>query len=139
MSDLTDTSSTPSVSIQPSVRFETVTTNSEDSGVAVCSGGMLEPARIRFIQRNSCSRRNFAVNLVRNIFDEDTRKLSNVAGKLGKLKMNPVLMEYIKSVTFQYYSLEPFEKEKKEWHNCVVAIDESNRRLNNKPKKLVMS
>ena len=140
-SDLTDTSSTPvsSVTIQPRVRFETVTTNPEDSGVAVSSSGILEPARIRFIQRNSCSRRNFAVNLVRNIFDEDTRKLSNVAGKLGKLKMNPVLMDYVKSLTFQYYPLEPFEREKKEWSNCVLAIDESNRRLNNKPKKLVMS
>ena len=107
--------------------------------MAVSSSGMLEPARIRFIQRNSCSRRNFAVNLVRNIFDENTRKLSNVAGKLGKLKMNPVLMDYVKSLTFQYYLLEPFEREKKEWSNSVLAIDESNRRLNNKPKKLVMS
>lgn len=63
-----------------------------------CSAGVLEPAKIVFLQKNSCSRRNFAVNLVRNIFDEDTRKLSNVGGKLGKLKMNPVLMEYVKSL-----------------------------------------
>ena len=55
------------------------------------------------------------MNLVHNIFDEDTRKLSNVGGKLGKLKMNPVLMEYVRSLTFQYYPLEPFEKEKVEW------------------------
>ena len=136
MSDLIDTSSTPvsSITIQPCVRFEIVTTNPEDSGVAVCSSDMLKQARIRFIQRNSCSRCNFAVNLERNIFDEDTKKLSNVAGKLGKLKMNPVSIEYVKSLTFQYYPLEPFEKEKKEWNNCVVTIDESNRRLNNKPK-----
>ena len=78
------------------------------------------------------------MNLVRNIFDEETRKRSNVSGKLGKQRMNPVLMEYIKSLSFQYYPLEAFEKEQVEWSKCVVAIDESNRRLNNKPKKLVM-
>ena len=132
-SDLTDSSSTPCV------HFETVTSNPLNSGVTPYSSGMLEPAKIRYIQKNSCSRRNFAVNLVRNIFDEDTRKLSNIGGKLGKLKMNPVLMEYVKSLTLQYYPLEPFEKEKTEWSKCIIAVDESNRRLNNKPKKLVMS
>lgn len=73
--------------------------------------------------------------MVREMFDEDTMKRSNVAGKLGKLKMNPVLIEYIKSLTFQYYPIEPFEKEKTEWAKCVIAIDEGNRRLNNKPKR----
>lgn len=103
-----------------------------------CQTGILELDKIRAIQKNSCSRRNFAVNLVRNIFDEETRKVSNVSGKLGKRRMNPVLMEYVKSLSFQYYPLETFESEKVEWGRCIVAIDESNRRLNNKPKKLIM-
>lgn len=117
---------------QPCVHFETVTTSMP------CQTGVLERSKISTIQKNSCSRRNFAVNLVRNIFEEETRKHSNVGGKLGKQRMNPVLMEYVKSLSFQYYPLEPYEKEKVEWSKCVVAIDESNRRLNNKPKKLVM-
>ena len=73
--------------------------------------------------------------MVREIFGEETMKRSNVAGKFGKLKMNPVLIQYIKSLTFQHYPLESFETEKKAWAKCVLAIDEGNRRLNNKPKR----
>ena len=58
-----------------------------------------------------------------------------MGGKLGKLKLNPVLMDYVKSLYFQFYPLEASQKEKVEWRKCVVAADESNRRLYNKPKK----
>ena len=91
------------------------------------------------IRKKSCSRKNFSARLVRELFDEDTRKKSNVAGKFGKMKLNPVLMDYVKSLSFQHYPLENHEKEKTEWAQCVVSIDESNPRLNNKPKKLVMN
>lgn len=74
---------------------------------------------------------------MRELFDEDTRRKPNVAGKLGKLRLNPVLIEYVKSLVFQHYPLEQYEKEKEEWAQCIVSIDEGNRRLN-KPKKLVM-
>ena len=87
--------------------------------------------------KKSCSRKNFASRLVRELFDEETRRKSNVAGKLGKLKLNPVLIKYVKSLTFQYYPLEQHEKEKTEWTQCIISIDEANRRLN-KPKKLGM-
>ena len=62
-------------------------------------------------------------------------KRSNVTGKLGN-KNETVLIQYIKSLTFQHYPLESFETEKQAWTKCVLAIDESNRRLN---KKLIKS
>ena len=71
------------------------------------------------------------------MFDEDTRKHSKVSGKLGKLKLNPVLMDYAKSLVFQFYPLEHSESEKVEWGKCVIAIDEFIRRLNRLRKSAV--
>ena len=85
----------------------------------------------------SCSRRNFSARLVAELFDEDTRKPSNVSGKLSKLKLNPVLMDYAKSLVFQFYPLEHSESEKVEWGRCVIAIDEFNHRLNKQRKSAV--
>ena len=65
-------------------------------------------------------------------------KRSNVAGKLGKLKLNPVLVDYIKSLTFQHFPLEQNQSKKAEWAQCVIAIDELNRRLN-KPRRVVLN
>ena len=38
------------------------------------------------------------------------RKRPNVAGKMGKMKLNPILMDYIKSLAFQHFPLEEGEK-----------------------------
>ena len=80
----------------------------------------------------SCSRQNFAAKLVAELYDKDTRICSNVS---GKIRLNPVLMEHIKSLTFQYYPPELDESEKAAWAKCVIFIDELNWRLRNKPKK----
>ena len=101
-----------------------------------CSG-WIEPGRISYLRQKSCSRRNFCAKLNQEIFDEQTRKRSNVAGKLGKLKLNPVLVDYIKSLAFQYFPVEHNQSEKSEWSQCVIAIDECNRRLN-KPRKFAL-
>lgn len=87
------------------------------------------------MRQKSCSRRNFCAKLNQEIFDEQTRKRSNVAGKLGKLKLNPVLIDYIRSLAFEHFPLELHENEKAEWSQCIIAIDELNRRLN-KPKRV---
>jgi hypothetical protein len=39
-------------------------------------------------------------------------------------------MDAIKRTVFALWSLEPGEKEEKEWRQVVIAIDEANRRLN---------
>lgn len=94
--------------------------------------GFLTPTYLSALMKKCCSRKNFAAKLVCKLFNEDTRKTSNVAGKLGKARLNPVVIDYVKSLTFQHYPLEAGEKEEKEWKSCVVAIDSSSRSLNRK-------
>jgi len=53
------------------------------------SEGILRAELVRKIRKNSCSCRNFSAKLNVLLFDKDTRKRSNVAGKMGKLKLNP--------------------------------------------------
>ena len=96
----------------------------EEVGTSDDDGGILRAGLVRKLRKNSCSRRNFAAKLVEVLFDKDTRKRSNVAGKWGKRKLNPILMDYIKSLSFQ---LEEGEKQSNEWAQCVVAIDKMNR------------
>ena len=96
---------------------------------------MLDSEEIKSTKTKSCFHKNFAVILVQKLFDEETRKRSNVHRKLGKLKLTPVLMNYIKSLCFQFYPLQESQKGKVKRANCVVIVDKSNRRLNNKPSK----
>ena len=85
---------------------------------------------INLIKQNSCSQRN----LVRRLFDENTRKNSNVSGK-GKAQLNPIITSFVKSVAFQYYPCDSLVDVSKKWAYYIAAIDESCRRLINKPKK----
>ena len=47
--------------------------------------GFLTPQYLNNMLKKCCSRKNFATKLVCKLFNEDIRKKSNVAGKLGKL------------------------------------------------------
>ena len=107
----------------------------EEVETAGCSGGILQSAKLMAIRKGSCSRKNFAARLNAELFDEETRMKSNVSGKDKKLKLNPVLVDYIRSVVFQYWPLKEDEKFDKEWRACRIAIDEKNCQLNNKPSK----
>ena len=99
------------------------------------SSHWLSSIEVTCLYKSSCSRRNFATNLTRRLFDEETRKVSNVAGKRGKAKLNPIVVDYIKSTVFQFFpSSSPLETDK-DWAICVTAIDEANRRLVNRPRK----
>ena len=60
------------------------------------------------VSSRSCSRRNFAPKF-EVTFDKETRSRSNVAGKLGKLKLNHILIDYIKSLVFQHFPVEESE------------------------------
>ena len=82
-------------------------------------------------------KKNFATKLVCKLFNEDIRKKSNVAGELWNAKLNPVVIEYIKSLTFQHYLLDAGESEDKEWKSCIIAIDSNSRSLNRKNKEYV--
>ena len=114
---------TSEVPIPPVVSTEEVTSDADN-------GGLLRADLVRKLRKGSCSRRNFSAKLVEVLFDKETRKRSNVAGKLGKMKLNPILMEYIKSLSFQHFPIEEDKSVEGEWSRCVIAIDEKNRRLN---------
>ena len=86
------------------------------------------------IFNKSCSRRNMAANLVRALFNEDNSKQCNVSGR-GKEMLDSVVVGFVKNVCFQFFPLSGSEKQEDEWGKCVVSIDESSRRLRNKPRK----
>ena len=69
------------------------------------------------------------------MFDVQTRKCSNVAGKLGKMKLNPILIAHIRALAFQHFPLEQDEKKETEWAKCAVVIEEKSRCLYNKSHK----
>ena len=80
----------------------------------------------------SSSRKNFAANLVRQLFTVEERASSNVRGKGRKPQLNPVKIDVVRSKTLEMYPLGSNEYEKKVWSDCIKAIDEANRRLNRK-------
>jgi len=82
--------------------------------------GILRAELVRKLRRKSCSRRNFSAKLNEVLFDKDTRKRSNVAGKMGKLRLNPILMDYIKSLAFQHFPLEEDENQNSEWARFII-------------------
>lgn len=57
---------------------------------------------------------------------------SNVSGR-GKEKLDPRIMKYIQAKAFAYYECNASEV-KKEWANCITAIDEKSRALKKKLK-----
>jgi len=92
-------------------------------------GAILRAELVRKLWKNSYSHQNFSARLVEVLFDKDTRKRSNVAGKMGKMRLNQILMDYVKSLAFQHFPSEEGERQSNEWVQCVVAIDEKNHQL----------
>ena len=90
------------------------------------------------VKKDSCSRNNFAANMVRRLFPEEERKCSNVKGVLGKKKLDPEKLSQVRKATFQLYPCESGEKEDNSWKLCCKAIDESCRRFNKEREKRKM-
>ena len=84
------------------------------------------------LKMDSSSRKNFAANLVRQLFTEEERAASNVRGKGGKAQLNPAKIDVVRIKAIEMWPLESYENEKKAWSDCIKAIDEANRRLNRK-------
>ena len=93
----------------------------------IITADMVKEARSR-----SSSRCNFAANLVRQLFDENTRAKSNIAGAYNKEKLDPKKLAAVKRSTLHVYPLAYGENELLAWRKCHLAIDESCRRLNKK-------
>ena len=77
----------------------------------------------------SCSRGNFALELVRHLFTTEERIRSNVSGKCGKDKLDPARMKIVQEKSFAMYPLSQAEAELTAWPKCVRAIDAGNRAL----------
>ena len=80
------------------------------------------------LRRRSASRKNFASLISRDIFTEQERLTCNVNGQ-GKPKLDEKRIAYVKKVTLQFWPLIHTENIEKEWAECVIAIDEANRRM----------
>ena len=75
-----------------------------------------------------------AANIIRVLVDDDTRRRCNVSGR-EKDMLDPAIVDYTKTMCFQFFPLSNSEKKADEWSKCVISIDECNRRLKNKPRK----
>ena len=80
------------------------------------------------------TRRSLASALVNELFDAETRMRSNVRGR-GKDQLDPQRIQYVKKKCFQVYPSERDSEMKKEWDDCIVAIDDKERDMKQKLKK----
>ena len=80
------------------------------------------------------TRRSLAAALVNELFDTETRLRSNVRGR-GKDKLDPKRIDYVKKKCFEMFPSDRDADEKKDWDDCIVAIDDKGRELKRKLKK----
>ena len=87
------------------------------------------------IRSKSCSRKNYATNLAREVFTVDERSTHNVSGACGKPQLDPDKIEFIKRLSFEHFPLSNSENSHKAWQDCVKAIDSASRSLARKLKE----
>ena len=93
----------------------------------------LSQSELTQVFMKSCSRKNMAVLMTRRLFSQEIRMSSNVSGR-NKKQLNPQVMEFIHRKVFLFFPSTQVDTSK-EWADCIVAVDESSRRLKNKPSK----
>ena len=125
-----DNSDTATTNPPVSQEVEIGNTSLEEADSELIPSSDLTPIFVK-----SCSRRNFATRIICYLVDFDTRKRSNVHGR-GKEQLDPQVVKYAKVKCFEYFPC-PASAMKEEWSMCVIAIDESCRRLN-KPKNVTL-
>jgi len=79
------------------------------------------------VKETNSSRYNFAV---REWFNEETRKASNMFGRCDKKCLDSQKMQQIKEAIFQMYFCSGSENQVNKWKRCHRAIDESCQQLN---------
>ena len=86
------------------------------------------PTEILFhLRSKAVSDKNFSVLLLRHLFTEAELTGRNVRGIGGKLPLDPLKLDAIRSLVFKYYPASSSEKPVL-WGNCRKAIDSSLRR-----------
>ena len=132
-------STTPHTMSQHRQHFETqqhhipqahthTSTDTEDSG-DVNSSDDLGPTSEKLLQlkTRACSKQNFAVLLVREIFQGTELVGRNVEGKQGKQPLDPIRIQKIKKIVMDFYPAPPMQQDQ-DWTNCRKTIDSSLRR-----------
>ena len=92
-----------------------------------------DPEYLVVSRGKSCSRRNFAVNLVRYLFTAEEMAQSNCSGTRGKGKLEQERLAIVRRTTLTLWPVEDRLQERAEWAKCIYSIDEACRRLN-RPK-----
>ncbi|XP_068700798.1 uncharacterized protein [Montipora foliosa] len=83
------------------------------------------------IKCKSCSIGNFAVQLLRHIFDHSELENRNCTGTRGKEPVDPDRLRFVKETVYEVYGITSDEKINT-WKHCIRAIDEYLRR----PKRM---
>lgn len=92
-----------------------------------------DPEYLIVSRGKSCSRRNFAVNLVRYLFTSEEMAQSNCSGTRGKSRLEQERIAIVRRTTFVLWPVGEREELRSEWAKCIYSIDEACRRLN-RPK-----
>jgi len=115
------TTSNPSVTSQASQQVPNF-----DS---LCQTLGLSPNFVRLLEQGRNSRQNLAANHVRRAYTEKERETSNVNGRKGKKKLDPLRMNIVRKLTYNLKPLKPGENEDEDWKKyCTKAIDSANRK-----------
>ncbi len=91
---------------------------------------LLSPNTALRIRTESSSRKNFAANLVRELFSPEERAISKYRGTNGKKKLDQERINAIQGTLFRLWTLESKENQQDARLTAKKAIDEANRRLN---------
>ena len=83
------------------------------------------------IKCKSCSIGNFAVQLLRHIFDHTELENKNCTGTRGKEPVDPDRLRFVKETVYDVYAITSDDKINT-WKHCIRAIDEYLRR----PKRM---
>ena len=87
----------------------------------------LTPNFVRLLEQGCNSRQNLATNLVRTVYSEKERETSNVNGRRGKKRLDPIRMSIVRQLTYTLKPLKPGESEDDDWKkSCTKAIDSAN-------------
>ena len=92
-----------------------------------------DPEYLVVTRGKSCSRRNFAVNLVRYLFTPEEMAQCNCSGTRGKSRLEQERLAIVRRTTLALWPVEDKLLERGEWAKCTYSIDEACRRLN-RPK-----
>ena len=80
------------------------------------------------------TRRSLAAALVNELVDAETRIRSNIRGR-GKDQLDPNIIQYVKKKCFELFPSDRESDVKKDWDDCVVAIDDKGRDLKRRLKR----